>query len=642
MISLSCRISVLALVISAGAALAADLPSKKSAPVAPAPAPLWTGFYVGLNGGYTWSNSNDLGVTTTSQNADGTPGNSVFWSAIAGAGNANFASRTGGFLGGGQFGYNYQTGHNFVIGLEADFQGMTGGSASGAALNANSGLFPRTGVPFGVTSGLSASRGLDYFGTVRGRVGYLVTPSLLAFATGGLAYGQIGLGGSQLAVTSVGAAAVGATGGAISTADTRLGWTLGGGLEWMVTPKWSVKAEYLYYDFGRITADIPMNSLGGGAAAAGTQNILASNTSARFDGHIVRLGLNYHFNYGFTSIATTSADADDGSSYAGSDLPSKKGGKSDQSYETGYFVPSITKIEAFGGALTQGWPDHVRGGQGGVIGSVIVPFNEHYAAQFDATVSGIYPGVSPGLAGHLYWADTKKGLLGLYGSGNFMTGADGGGNMQFGAEGAVFLDRFTIQGIAGVEGQSMDQASPGYSCQAVGNAGCYAAYDPKLGVGLYDAYGNPMPNVSRGLFQVPRVFDHVEFGYYATEDFKLYLAHEYTGGLHSGIAGAEYLLRTGNGIAPSIFVEGSLGERDTRSIIAGVRFYFGQEGDKSLMHRHREDDPTTHIRRNINTLANQNSTPGHADSYNGHPIPITPAYDSPFCPRCSFFSTNGG
>jgi len=142
-------------------------------------------------------------------------------------------------------------------------------------------------------------------GTVRGRVGYTVTPNLLVFGTGGLAYG--GAKVSYMGVQEDNQQATAFGPGFISKAQTLVGWTAGGGVEWMFAQNWSVKAEYLYYNLGSIST-----SEGGylgyvwtpgqytspgvpyGSVLSLGQTKLNSNT---IDGSIVRAGVNYHFNF---------------------------------------------------------------------------------------------------------------------------------------------------------------------------------------------------------------------------------------------------------------------------------------------------------------------------------------------------------
>jgi len=79
-----------------------------------------------------------------------------------------------------------------------------------------------------------------------------------------------------------------------SFSNTRVGWTAGGGIEWLFAPNWSVKAEYLYYDLGSVTYGLsPLQNFN----SAGTLFTSGSPFSrTRFTGNIVRAGLNYHFN----------------------------------------------------------------------------------------------------------------------------------------------------------------------------------------------------------------------------------------------------------------------------------------------------------------------------------------------------------
>jgi outer membrane immunogenic protein len=142
---------------------------------------------------------------------------------------------------------------------------------------------------------------------VRGRLGYLITPTLLAYATGGLAYGgvnsSVSIFQTILGNTDPIPAPPSILGGGYS--NTRAGWTAGGGMEWMLMPNWSAKLEYLYYDLG--SASYPVGgahyqigfvgtalgcSCGGGGSAAS-----AVSAATRFNGHIVRAGVNYHFNW---------------------------------------------------------------------------------------------------------------------------------------------------------------------------------------------------------------------------------------------------------------------------------------------------------------------------------------------------------
>jgi outer membrane immunogenic protein len=248
-----------------------------------------------------------------------------------GAGNVNQE----GFIGGGQIGYNYQWSPKFVIGIEADMQGTSiGGTGRYAGAAADSANFPKgengfryPGPPFGVSragmGGGSIDAGVDWMGTVRGRIGYLVTPTLMVYGTGGLAYGGVHARMNSYEVGTVSylrGAHVGQNGpepagagantflgiGGANQNKTLVGWSAGGGFEWMFMPSWSLKAEAIYYDLGSATVT-GFVATPGGSAIAGNGNwkdftyggwANATATRVRYDGVFARAGVNYHFNWG--------------------------------------------------------------------------------------------------------------------------------------------------------------------------------------------------------------------------------------------------------------------------------------------------------------------------------------------------------
>jgi len=205
---LSTGIAIAALLGLAAQASAADM----SRPVMPTKAPAyvapyynWTGAYIGINGGGGWGTGN--GIDTS-----------------------------GGFVGG-TLGYNWQAGQT-VFGLETDlaWSGIDG---------------------TGTIAGVPVTSGTDWFGTVRGRVGY-AWDRVMPFVAGGLAYGNVN-----------------ATSPFGSVDTTNAGWTLGGGVEFALNGPWTAKVEYLHLDLG-------------------TANVVGAS-SQDFTADLVRAGLNYRF-----------------------------------------------------------------------------------------------------------------------------------------------------------------------------------------------------------------------------------------------------------------------------------------------------------------------------------------------------------
>ena len=286
--------SIATLALIGTPALAADM-AVKAPPPAPAPVYSWTGWYGGFNVGGTWSDDPINVNTTTLQFCPvGICGGGAETAAAAAQGTSGvFSGKASGFIGGGQFGYNRQF-NNWVAGFEADIQGVASSRASGAS-NATVALADGSGT---VSSNLSATKAIDYLGTVRGRLGWLATPGLLVYGTGGLAYGGVrtSTNATSNLVTGFNCALVVcnnlSTGSSLS--QTSAGWTAGGGLEWMWTRQWSVKVEYLYYDLGRATSSSQVADPLNGFAVP---NYFVNNvqTSTRFNGNIARVGLNYQF-----------------------------------------------------------------------------------------------------------------------------------------------------------------------------------------------------------------------------------------------------------------------------------------------------------------------------------------------------------
>ncbi len=318
---------------------------------APSTSPqLWSGFYAGLNAGYSWDPRPEfvtLGYPAGQQLDNffglipigGTlfPISNFAAASVLGASGISRAS-AGGFAGGGQLGQNYQSGR-FVVGFETDLQGSNLRARSGFTNVTNADFLDvLPGAPvafyrnFPATTSVQHEKSVDWLGTLRGRVGYTVTPTLLAYVTGGLAYGGVSAstfmtqhwGGSPVTnvLPPLPAAAsldlfLQSAGSAGHYAATRVGWTLGGGLEWMFARNLSLKFEYLYYDLGGVTYKLSPLATSSNLFGPTPANFAQATTRTQFAGDIARLGLNYHFNDS-TLEASTSPPAAFGSSlYAG-------------------------------------------------------------------------------------------------------------------------------------------------------------------------------------------------------------------------------------------------------------------------------------------------------------------------------------
>ncbi|MEX0345945.1 MAG: hypothetical protein AB3N20_13550 [Rhizobiaceae bacterium] len=186
----------------------------------------------------------------------------------------------------------------------------------------------------------------------------------------------------------------------------------------------------------------------------------------------------------------------------------------------------------------------------GGTGSVTFPLGHQFGLQFDASAARFdndIVGVVPVFRGatHLFWRDPSMGMLGVFGD---YFHVDLGGGFNFfagGIEGALYFNQITVDGFIGVEGG--DTVDSGF-------------------------------------------FNRARLAYYPTEDLVFHIGHAYALEEHRLLYGGEWGFARHGGAASSMFVEGELDEGGDTSMLAGLRFYFGQR-EKPLIRRHREDDP---------------------------------------------------
>jgi hypothetical protein len=214
----------------------------------------------------------------------------------------------------------------------------------------------------------------------------------------------------------------------------------------------------------------------------------------------------------------------------------------DSSYPSACAVSGVNgKIEAAGGATDLGDGDDWDGAFRG-IGSVSFPLGCMFGAQIDAGVLDNGEDTGVGLAGHLFLRDPTSHLIGV--AVNYQSN-DGDHVLRVGPEVELYLGNVSIEAWAGFE-------------------------DPDDGDNDF--------------------FAAVDAGYYVMEDFRLSIGWRHSFDVDAARIGAEYLT-TALDTPMSVFAEGTFGEDDYTSVMGGVRFYFGAP-NKSLMSRHREDDPS--------------------------------------------------
>ncbi len=199
---------------------------------APAGAATWDGAYGGGHLGYGW------GKADTSFAGLPNP-----WGAPTDPMPVTLRPKPNGAILGGQVGYNWQS-TNQVTGIEAD---LSWADMRGTAIESPIILNNGTSLP-GAGNNLAIHHSIDWFGTLRGRIGLATASNWLIYATGGLAFGGVKFSGN-LDPRPIGTIQYPA-----SSNKTRSGWTLGAGVEWSASATSSVKVEYLHLDLGSQSA----------------------------------------------------------------------------------------------------------------------------------------------------------------------------------------------------------------------------------------------------------------------------------------------------------------------------------------------------------------------------------------------------
>jgi outer membrane immunogenic protein len=241
----------------------------------------WSGFYLGANLGGIWGSSD----ATTNVDCSGSPVTSYICAAGF-IGNGLTVNRAGsgslsddGIIGGGQAGYNAQSG-NFVYGFELDLSAL-----DLSASRQGSGTYPPNGVTAGNAFTIGSSVEADWLFTARGRLGWSVSHVLL-YATGGLALADVEVRSNysdNLILVGPGGS------GFASGSKTKAGYVVGGGAEVALTDDWTLRGEYLFVDFGSVSAS---GTVSNPDFPGGSNSFTVSD---ELSAHIARAGINYRF-----------------------------------------------------------------------------------------------------------------------------------------------------------------------------------------------------------------------------------------------------------------------------------------------------------------------------------------------------------
>lgn len=242
------------------------------------------------------------------------------------------------------------------------------------------------------------------------------------------------------------------------------------------------------------------------------------------------------------------------------------------------YAPAVdggsAKAEPFAGRIAN---RSIYGNQG----AVTLPVTGSLGAQIDVAFGSFDHRAFGNIAGHFFWRNPNQALFGIYASHTRWDQFGGTEVSQIAGEGELYFGRFTLQGIAGIEGGNRASSTSVFTSIVPPGA-------PNFPFG-YPA-GIATTSASTSAFDVrTRFFDQINLKYYFTDNAIAYAGHRYLGGKHALALGGEYAFPI-NRVMVSAFVEARAGENNFNGVWGGLKFYFNGK-DRPLVARHRQDDP---------------------------------------------------